>query len=118
MEHLKPDNQDTKFSDSAECRQAPGVFAPVIDRNRCEGKAVCFEVCPTDVFVIGLLSEDQRHKLSWKGRIKGWAHGWKQAFTPNASACEACAKCVESCPEGAIQLERSLHNSSAKAISG
>ena len=46
MEHWKPDNQFMKCSNSAECRQAPGVFVPVIDRNRCEGKAVCAEACP------------------------------------------------------------------------
>jgi 4Fe-4S ferredoxin len=40
------------------------------------------------------------------GQLKGFAHGWKQALTPNAAACEACAKCVEACPESAITLVR------------
>lgn len=88
------------------CRQAPGVMVPVIDRNRCEGKAACVAVCPTNVFVIGVLPKEQRSALSLRGRLKGFGHGWKQAFTPNAAACEACGKCVEACPEEAIRLVR------------
>ncbi len=88
------------------CRQAPGVMVPVIERNRCEGKAACVAVCPTNVFVIGVLPKEQRSALSLRGRLKGFGHGWKQAFTPNAAACEACGKCVEACPEEAISLVR------------
>ena len=89
------------------CSQAPGVMVPVIDRNRCEGKAACVSVCPTNVFVVGVLAAEQRRGLTLRGRLKGVAHGWKQAFTPNAAACEACARCVEACPESAIRLVRS-----------
>jgi len=88
------------------CRQAPGVMVPVIDRNRCEGKAACVAVCPTQVFTVGVLPKEQRAGLSLRGRLKGFGHGWKQAFTPNAAACEACGKCVEACPEQAITLAR------------
>jgi 4Fe-4S ferredoxin len=88
------------------CRQAPGVMVPVIDRNRCEGKAACVAVCPTQVFVIGVLPPAERAGLSWRGKLKGFGHGWKQAFTANAAACEACGKCVEACPEEAITLAR------------
>jgi len=88
------------------CRQAPGVMVPVIDRNRCEGKAACVAVCPTKVFTLGILPPGERTGLSWRGKLKGLGHGWKQAFTPNASACEACGKCVEACPEEAIRLVR------------
>jgi NAD-dependent dihydropyrimidine dehydrogenase PreA subunit len=88
------------------CRQAPGVMVPVIDRNRCEGKADCVAVCPTNVFVVGVLPPGERAGMSWRGKLKGFGHGWKQAFTPNAAACEACGKCVEACPEEAIRLVR------------
>lgn len=88
------------------CKQAAGVMIPVIDRNRCEGKAACVAVCPVKVFAIGVLPQSERSALSWRGKLKGFGHGWKQAFTPNAGACEACAKCVEACPESAIRLER------------
>lgn len=95
-----------------DCRQAPGVFLPRIDRNRCEGKGDCLAVCPYQVFSLGVLTPDQRTGLSLKGRIKGWAHGWQQAFTPNLEACRACGHCVSACPERAITLVRAMpgHN--------
>lgn len=93
-------------NDESGCRQAPGVMVPVIDRNRCEGKAACVAVCPVKVFAIGMLPPEERSTLSWRGKLKGFGHGWKQAFMPNAAACEACGKCVEACPEEAIRLVR------------
>lgn len=94
------------------CRQAPGAFEPRIDRNRCEGKGDCLAVCPFDVFTLGVLPKDERQGLSLVGRVKGFAHGWKQAFTPNADACRACGHCVSACPEHAITLVRRVpgHN--------
>ena len=92
--------------DASSCKQAPGAFAPVIDRNRCEGKADCVAVCPKGVFVIGVLPGSERGGLSFVGRVKGFAHGWKQAFMPNVGACEACGLCVSACPENAITLTR------------
>ena len=101
-------------TDDPRCRQPPGRVVPVIDRNRCEGKAACVGVCPKNVFVIGTLPSEQRAGLSLMGKVKGYAHGWKQAFTPNAAACEACARCVEACPESAISLvERSTRSGDA-----
>lgn len=90
----------------AGCKQEPGLFHPVIDRNRCEGKADCVEVCPYDVFTVTTLPADQRKGLTFLGRLKGVAHGWQQALTPNAEACHACGKCVTACPERAIMLAR------------
>jgi NAD-dependent dihydropyrimidine dehydrogenase PreA subunit len=90
-----------------ECRQAPGLFEPFIDRNRCEGKGACVAVCPHGVFTLGVLPATQRTGLSLKGQVKGWLHGWKQGFTPNAHACHACGQCVSACPEQAITLRRS-----------
>jgi NAD-dependent dihydropyrimidine dehydrogenase PreA subunit len=89
-----------------ECKQPPGLFHPVIDRNRCEGKADCVEVCPYEVFVVTTLPVQDRTGLSFIGRLKGRAHGWQQALTPNAEACQACGLCVTACPEKAITLAR------------
>lgn len=94
-------------ADRKACKQEPGEFVPVIDRNRCEGKADCVTICPTNVFVIGVLPRSDRGALSMLGKLKGFAHRWKQAFTPNAGACEACGLCVQACPEKAITLRRS-----------
>ena len=93
-------------ADDSACKLPPGLMVPLIDRNRCEGKAACVGVCPRRVFTLGVLPPDERAGLSLRGKVKGLVHGWKQAFTPNASACEACGRCVEACPEGAIRLVR------------
>jgi len=89
-----------------DCKPEAGVFAPVIDRNRCEGKAECERICPYSVFTIGTLSRDERRGLSFLGKLKGFGHGFKQAFATSADACHACARCVAACPERAITLVR------------
>ena len=99
-------NPPVSATAAAECKQPPGLFRPVIDRNRCEGKADCVTVCPFSVFTVGVLPRDDRKALSFRGKVKGMAHGWKQAFTPNADACEGCGLCVAACPEHAIVLRR------------
>ncbi len=87
-----------------DCPQPPGLFHPVIDRNRCEGKAECVAVCPVNVFEIGILPAEERRGLSLKGKLKGFAHSWRQAFAVRVDACEACGLCVKHCPEDAITL--------------
>ena len=52
-----------------ECKQQPGEFQLVIDRNRCEGKADCERVCPVAVFKVDTLPKDQRSGLSFKGKL-------------------------------------------------
>lgn len=101
----------------ASCGKQPrGRFMPHIDRNRCEGKGGCLAVCPFNVFSLGKLAPADRQGLSLFGKLRGMAHGWEQAFTPNAAACEACGHCVSACPESAITLVRSpLHDDSRHA---
>jgi 4Fe-4S ferredoxin len=101
-----PSAVDHDVSTTPECKQEPGLFRPVVDRNRCEGKAACVQVCPVGVFAVGTLPEAQRAGLGLRGRIKGVVHRWQQALLVKASACEACGKCVNACPEDAITLER------------
>ena len=96
-------NAEPRAADGDRKRKA-GVVAPVIDPNRCEGKGACVEVCPYDVFVMGVLPTQARGSLTIMGRIKGFAHGWKQASTVNAQDCHACGLCVAACPEKAIIL--------------
>jgi 4Fe-4S ferredoxin len=91
----------------AECKHEAGAFRPVIDRNRCEGKADCVRVCPVSVFAVATLPDDQRSGLTLRGRIKGYAHKWQQAALVNVQACQACGLCVKACPEDAITLIRS-----------
>jgi 4Fe-4S ferredoxin len=78
--------------------------APVVDRNRCEGKAECARLCPYGVFEIRSLAAEERAALSLRGRLKAWAHGWKQAHVAHPENCHACRLCVQSCPEQALEL--------------
>jgi NAD-dependent dihydropyrimidine dehydrogenase PreA subunit len=86
------------------CRAEPASHAPVVDRNKCEGKADCLAVCPHDVFEIGRIPDDEFRAMSFFTRLKMTAHGRKTAFTPRADACQACGLCVVACPEKAIRL--------------
>ncbi len=89
-----------------DCRAKPGELAPVIDRGRCEGKADCARVCPFDVFEVRRIDDADFAQLGMLGKLKSVAHGRKTAYTPRASACRACGKCVAACPEKAIKLAR------------
>src|SRR5690349_12493658 len=91
----------------ADCKQQPGVIVPVIDRNLCEGKAECVRVCPFHVFAIAVLPKGERAGLSLRGKLKGFAHGWRQAALVDAPSGHACGLCVAACPEKAISLARS-----------
>ncbi len=86
------------------CRAAPGVWKPVVDLRRCEGKADCIAVCPYDVFALAPIDEATYRALPFLNRLKLAVHGKKIAITPHADACQACGLCVVACPEEAIQL--------------
>ena len=90
----------------AECRTEAGEFHPVVDRNRCEGKAACVEVCPYGVFIMGKLPVELRRGLTLRGKVKGYVHKWRQSIATGAGDCHACGLCVEACPEQAIKLAR------------
>jgi len=101
-------NSDQKIAGNAaiQCKQEPGVFRPVIDRNRCEGKEECVVVCPYQVFSMGTVEPELRRGLTLIGKLKGYAHNWHQSFALNADACHACGLCVAACPEKAIRLSQ------------
>jgi NAD-dependent dihydropyrimidine dehydrogenase PreA subunit len=87
-----------------DCRAEPGVFGPLVERGRCEGKGDCVEVCPQTVFEVRRIDDADFAELSFFGKLKSRAHGRKTSYTPNAEACRACGLCVVSCPERAIAL--------------
>ena len=91
----------------------PGVFMPIVDRRRCEGKKACVAVCPYDVFVVRTIDDRDYRDLPLGARIKSRIHGRQTAYTPNADACRACGLCVTACPEQAIRLVRSSTGSPA-----
>jgi 4Fe-4S ferredoxin len=86
------------------CRAEAGAYLPVVDRNACEGKRDCVEVCPYDVFEVRRIDDQDFSKLSFIGKLKSRAHGRLSAYTPQANLCRACGLCVVACPEKAIKL--------------
>ena len=88
-----------------DCKHEAGLFAPRIDRSRCEGKEDCARVCPYGVFEVRRLTGSERRELSTLSRLKVFAHGGKQAFAALADECRACGLCVQACPERDIKLQ-------------
>jgi NAD-dependent dihydropyrimidine dehydrogenase PreA subunit len=86
------------------CDDNPGRTVPVIDRNRCEGKSDCVDVCPYDVFEVRKLTPAERKGLSLIGRLKLAGHRGRQAFVVNPDASHACGLCATAYPEKAIRL--------------
>jgi NAD-dependent dihydropyrimidine dehydrogenase PreA subunit len=88
------------------CKQPPGLFAPVVNGKTCEAKGDCERVCPYDVFTVRTLTAQERGAMSPLGRLKLFVHGGKQAFVTAPDQCHACGLCVTACPENAITLAR------------
>ena len=86
------------------CRAPAAAYEPRVDRGRCEGKRACVAVCPFGVFEVRTIEPADFAALPFLGRLKSRAHGRLTAYTPRASACQACGLCVVACPENAITL--------------
>ena len=86
-----------------------GAYRPVVDRNACEGKRDCVEVCPYDVFEVRQIDDEDFSRLSFMGKLKSRAHGRLTAYTPKEDLCQACGLCVVACPEKAIRLVSNKH---------
>lgn len=86
------------------CTAPAGTVVPVVDRNRCEGKKDCVEVCPYGVFEVRRIDDDDFARLSFIGKLKSRAHQRQTAYTPKSDQCRACGLCVVACPEKAIRL--------------
>ncbi|HET9620594.1 MAG TPA: ferredoxin family protein, partial [Kofleriaceae bacterium] len=87
-------------------RAEPGAYRITVDRNKCEGKRDCVEVCPYGVLEVRRIDDADFARLSWIGKLKSRAHGRQTAYTPRLDQCQACGLCVVACPEHALTLER------------
>ena len=73
-----------------QCKHAAGRFAPVIDPNRCEGKAACVAECPyDDLRRAGRRERGELPGLGLLGTLKWWVHGGVQAQAVRADQCHA-----------------------------
>ena len=79
--------------------EAPATWKVIVDYHACEGRELCIEVCPTDVFE--MQPTRVRNPLFW---LKVKAHGGRQAFPVRADACIGCMECVKVCPELAVAV--------------
>ena len=95
---------DEKLTAQSNCKGQPHAVAPVVDPNKCEGKAECARVCPYNVFEVRRMDGADFAELGFFSKIKSLVHGRKLAYTPRADDCLACGLCVKACPEQAITL--------------
>jgi NAD-dependent dihydropyrimidine dehydrogenase PreA subunit len=89
-----------------DCRAPSGVYVPQVNRNRCEGKRDCVEVCPEDVFTVRRMDAADFTQLTLVGKLKSLAHRRQTAYALRGDQCRACGLCVVACPEKAIELVR------------
>src|SRR5437870_3767429 len=57
------------------CGAPSATYAPVVNRNKCEGRADCVAVCPYHVFTVERITDGDFAQLSFIGRLKSRAHG-------------------------------------------
>ena len=86
-----------------------GAHLPIVNRNACEGKCDCVEVCPHEFSRCGA----SRMKIPFRGKLKSHVRGQLSAYISQANLCQACGLCVAACPERAIS---SIPNTNSREI--
>jgi NAD-dependent dihydropyrimidine dehydrogenase PreA subunit len=94
-------------------RQAPGIFMPVINASRCDGKGHCVDVCRERVIALKPAEGDHVEDQSLLQRLHLRLFGRRLAYLRNQASCTACGRCVSACPEQAITLRRIVESNAA-----
>lgn len=68
----------------------------VIDRERCKGCHVCFDVCPVSCI-------DAEQELNRKGYLPA---RFNETTEEDQKGCTGCTMCAVVCPEVAIEVYR------------
>lgn len=80
------------------------TLKPVIGINKCNGCGTCATVCPQGVFEMRQLTQDEKSKLNFIGKLKVKKAGDIRPFVVNEDNCIGCGKCVSNCHERTIKL--------------
>lgn len=75
-----------------------------VNPSACDGCGTCVESCPSGVFALREITEDERKNLSFPGKVKVRVKGKVKSFISNHEDCVACGLCVNHCHERAITL--------------
>lgn len=89
---------------TVECIGQPGQWLPVVSRESCSACGACAEHCPSSVFEIRTLDENERAALPFVARVRLIVQRNRVADPVHAEECRGCNRCLRVCPDDAIRL--------------
>jgi NAD-dependent dihydropyrimidine dehydrogenase PreA subunit len=77
-----------------------------IDINYCDGCGKCAANCPSNIFEMRELTENEYKSLNLEKKFWIWVKGRKKSFVINPEECIACKICETNCREKAIRINK------------